>query len=164
MSYYSAPFTFHFDQQMIDVDLGVVDVDCASLYYAIRLAQASEEGIIHERVGKGSGLNILGPGVQVGLTVALLGSWQLRFPSGDYIVRIAGGNLISEGIGDPIAYTPGVQAVLIQSAAATVVTTDGGSLAPTVSQIVAGLRPGLSVINDGVKKASTLVPHTEDLP
>lgn len=164
MSYYSAPFTFRFDQQMIDVDPGVVDVDCASIYYALRLAQASEEGIIHERIGKGSGLNILGPGVQVGLTVALLGAWQLRFPAGDYVVRIAGGNLISEGTGDPIAYTPGVQALLIQSAASTVVTTGGGSLAPTVPQIVAGLKPSLATINDGVKKSSLLVPHTDNLP
>jgi hypothetical protein len=164
MSYYSAPFTFDFGQSMIDVNNGVVDVDCAELYRALRLAQASEEGIIHEPIGKGSGLNVLGPGVQVGLTVALLGAWQLRFPAGDYVVRIAGGNLISEGTGDPIAYTPGVQAVLIQSAASTVVTADGGSLAPTVPQIVAGLRPGLETINDGVKKASTLVPHTTDLP
>jgi hypothetical protein len=84
------------------------------------------EGIIYERVGKGSGLNSLGPGVQVGITVELLGSWQIRFPAlGDYSARIAGGNLIGGPGGDPIAYTPGVQVLLIQSAASTVVNING---------------------------------------
>jgi len=56
-----------------------------------------------------------------------LGSWQLRFPSGNYVARVAGGNLVGGPSGDPIAYTAGVQTLLIQSAASTVVTTGGGS-------------------------------------
>jgi hypothetical protein len=165
MAYYIAPFTFRFDVSRIDVDQGATDIDCATLYAGVKLAQASEEGIIYDSVGKGSGLNILGPGVQVGLTVELLGNWQLRFPTGNYIARVAGGNLIGGPGGDPIAYTAGVQTLLIQSAAATVVQSGGGaSNAPTVSQIVAGIKPSLTVINDGVKKSSLLVPHSADLP
>lgn len=127
MSYYVAPFTFNFQTSQIGVDNGVVDVDCNVLYDAIKLAQWSEEGIIYGRIGKGSGLDTLGPGVQVGITVELLGSWQLKFPTGNYVARIAGGNLIGGPSGDPIAYSAGVQALLIQSANATVVTTSGGS-------------------------------------
>lgn len=126
MPYYSAPFTFNFQTTLVEVDAGVVDVDCNVLYDAIKLAQWSEEGIIYERIGQGSGLNDLGPGVQVGITVELLGAWQLKFPAGNYVARIAGGNLIGGPGDDPVAYSAGVQALLIQSANATVVTTGGG--------------------------------------
>jgi hypothetical protein len=138
MSYYSAPFTFNFDTSSIDADAGAVDIDCGALYTACKLAQASEEGIIYERIAEGSGLKYLNPGVQVGITVDLLGSWQLRFPAGNYVARVAGGNLIGGPGGDPIAYTAGVQTLLIQSAASTVVTA-GGSV-PTAAQNAAAVR------------------------
>lgn len=131
MPYYSEPFTFNFDTSLIAVDSGVVDVDCNTLYDAIKLAQWSEEGIIYERIGKGSGLDDLGPGVQVGITVELLGSWQLLFPTGNYIARIAGGNLVGGPGGDPVAYSAGVQTLLIQSANSTVVTTTESTLTAT---------------------------------
>ncbi len=135
MAYYIAPFTFDFSNNLIEIDAGVVDVDCSTLYDAIKLAQASEEGILYDRIGKGSGLDQLGPGVQVGITVELLGSWQLKFPAGNYVARIAGGNLIGGPSGDPIAYSAGVQALLIQSANSTVVSTSGsGATAAEVWQ------------------------------
>jgi hypothetical protein len=142
MPYYVQPFTFRFDTDRIEVDAGVVDVDCGFLYDCIKLAQASEEGIINEQIGSGSGLQALGPGVQTGLTVELLGAWQLQFPTGNYIARVAGGNLIGGPGGDPIAYSAGVQALLIQSASATVVTA-GGSV-PTAPQVAAAVRSELS--------------------
>lgn len=142
MAVYIAPFTFRFETSIIDVDAGTADVDCGSLYTAIKLAQASEEGIIYERVGKGSGLVSLGPGVQVGLTLELLGAWQLRFPAGNYVARVAGGNFVGGPGGDPIAYTAGVQALLIQSAASTVVTA-GGSV-PTAAQNATAVRGELA--------------------
>ena len=148
MAYYTAPFTFDFVASRIDVDAGVQDVDCATLYTAIKAAQASEEGIIYDRVGRGSGLNILGPGVQVGLTVEVLGNWQLRFPAGNYIARIAGGNFIGGPGGDPIAYTAGVQTLLIQSAASTVVTEGGAGLTQadvTEAVLEAFVEPGLTL-------------------
>lgn len=137
MSFYVAPFTFDFAASRINVDVGSIDIDCAGLYAAIKAAQASTEGIIYDRIGKGSGLNSLGPGVQVGLTVEVLGSWQLRFPAGNYVARIAGGNFIGGPDGDPIAYTAGVQTLLIQSAASTVVMTSGQSGGATVDQVAA---------------------------
>lgn len=128
MAYYVAPFTFQFSTTLIEVDSGVTDVDCSALYDAIKLAQASEEGIIYDRIGSGTGLNTLGPGVQTGLTIELLGNWQLKFPTGNYIARVAGGNLIGGPSDDPIAYSAGVQALLIQSANSTVVATGGSAL------------------------------------
>jgi hypothetical protein len=86
---------------------------------------------------EGSGLDELGPGVQVGLSVSLLGDWQLRFAAGAYIARVAGGNLIGGPSGDPIAYSEGVQILLIQSAASTVVSL-GGSV-PTAAENAAAV-------------------------
>jgi hypothetical protein len=137
MVYYTAPFTFRFEEQIIDVDGGVTNVDCGLLYAAIRLAQATQEGVIFNPVGRASGLNSLGPGVQVGITVELLGSWQLRFAPGAYIARVAGGNLIGGPGGDPIAYSADVQLLLIQSAASTVVT--AGGAVPTAPQVAAAV-------------------------
>lgn len=169
MPFYSAPYTFDFAASIIDVDSGIPDVDCVDLYLACKLAQASEEGIIHERLAAGSGLVSLGGGVSVGLTVALLGNWQLRFASGNYVARVAGGNLVGGPGGDPIAYSPGVQTLLIQSAASTVVATGGSSLTPEeraklMSLDTAGLQGGLEVVNRGVQRASLLIPHTEPMP
>ena len=144
MPYYIAPFTFNFGTSLINVDAGVDDVDCIVLYSAIKLAQASEEGIIYDRIGKGSGLSALGPGVQVGLTVELLGAWQLRFTTGNYIARVAGGNLIGGPGGDPIAYSSGVQTLLIQSAASTVVTTGVQGTCATVDQVAAIVQGAVS--------------------
>ena len=122
MTFYSAPFTFDYVASQILVDGGVVTLTCSSLYTAIKLAQMSVEGIIYPRIAAGSGLNTLSAGVQVGLTVQLLGNWQLKFPAGSYVATIGGGNLIG-GLGNvPVAYSAGVQVSLIQSAAATIVT------------------------------------------
>ena len=137
MSYYSNPFTFNFTTSQIVVDNGVVDVECIGLYTAIKLAQASEEGIQYEKIAQGSGLADLGPGVQVGLTVELLGNWQLKFSDGNYIARVGGGNLIGGPGEDPIAYSAGVQTLLIQSAASTVV--NSTALSPWDELIETGL-------------------------
>ena len=137
MPFTSGHYTFTFTTSRIDVAPGVVDVDCADLYLACKLAQASEEGIQYERLARGSGIVGLGGSVQVGLTVELLGNWQLRFPSGNYVARVAGGNLVGGPAGDPIAYTAGVQTLLIQSAASTVVS--AGGAVPTAQQVAAAV-------------------------
>lgn len=152
MTYYVAPFTFDFQTFQINVDSGVADVDCLDLYDACKLAQASEAGIIYNQIASGSGLASLGQGVQVGLTVELLGTWQLRFPAGNYIARVAGGNLVGGPSGDPIAYTAGVQTLLIQSAASTVVTTGGSALTPEESAQL------MSLDLDPIKKNTDLIP------
>lgn len=143
MAVYLAPFTFHFDASLIAVDQGVVEVDVATLYSAIKLAQASEEGILYDRIAFGAGLISLGGGVQVGLTVLLLGGWQVGFAEGAYIAKVVAGNLVGGPGGDPIAYSAGVQVLLIQSAASTVVTVSSGGGsggdAPTAQQVAAAV-------------------------
>ncbi len=141
MSYYIAPFTFDYAAERIQVDAAVADVDVIELYAAIRDAQATEEGILHGPIASGSGLVALGGGVQVGITVQLLGGWNLRFAEGAYIARVTSGNLVGGPGGDPIAYSAGVQVLLLQSAASTVVTVSGagGGSAPTASENAAAV-------------------------
>ena len=133
MAYYAAPFTFDFAASIIQVDDGVVAVDLIDLYGSVKEARASEEGILYDAIATGSGLVSLGDGVAVGLTVNLMGSWQTRFVPGSYIAKVSNGNLVGGPGGDPIAYSAGVQVLLIQSAASTVVTVSGagGGSAPT---------------------------------
>jgi hypothetical protein len=165
--YYVAPLTFNFDTSSIEVDIGSTDILCEPLWSAIREAQASEQGILYDTIGIASGLNILGAGVKTGITVELLGNWQVHFPTGNYIARIGGGNLIGGPGGDPIAYSAGVQTLLLQSAAATVVSTGGGgsSTAPTAAQNAAAVKlvltPDLTRIETNtnvINKNTKLIP------
>jgi hypothetical protein len=139
MPYYAAPYTFDFEQSLVLVDPGVTDVDCISLYNAAKAAQASEEGIVYGQIAAGSGLVELGQGVQVGITVELLGNWQIFFPAGNYIARVAGGNLVGGPSSDPIAYSAGVQTLLIQSAASTVVQINAVGIPVDASDIAAAV-------------------------
>ncbi len=146
MSVYIAPITFDFQTQLMVLDVGVSDVDVSNLYTAIKEAQSSEEGILHGQIAQGSGLVDLGGGVQVGITVEMLESWQLKFAAGSYVSRVTGGNLVGGPGGDPIAYSAGVQTLLIQSAASTVVNvgSGGSSTAPTAAQNASAVRAALS--------------------
>jgi hypothetical protein len=157
MTYYSAPFTFDFSTFLIEVDSGVNSVDCIELYSSCKIAQASIVGILYEPISKASGLNSLGEGVQVGITVELLGNWQIHFPSGNYVAKISGGNLIGGPSGDPVAYSAGVQTLLLQSAASTVVTSAGGT-APTAEENAAAvlLAASLAPIASNVNKINNV--------
>ena len=152
MSVYIAPFTFDFGTSRIRVDLTAPEVSVIDLYAAIREARATEEGILYDAIGIGSGLVELGAGTKVGLTVALLGSWQVKFEEGSYVARIAEGNLVGGPGDDPVAYSAGVQILLIQSAASTVVEVagGGGGSGPTASEVAAAVwaRPSRTLTAD----------------
>ncbi len=158
MAFYFAPFTFEFPTARIRVDVGVTEVLVIELFEAVKRARESEEGIIYDRIADGSGRVDLGAGTQVGLTLALVGSWQLKFPDGNYIARVGGGNLVGGPGGDPIAYSAGVQTLLIQSAASTVVNVTGGGNAPTTSQIAAAVDAALANDFDAIRRNTDLIP------
>lgn len=118
-------FTFHFETTCIAISpnvatAGTFEISCAEIYDACQRAQASAEGIAFDKIAVASGLTNLTPDVQVALTVELLGSWHVCFADGLYQARITGGNLTG-GPGGPIAYTPGVQVVMVQAASAMLV-------------------------------------------
>ena len=125
-------YNFRYQNHLIDVISPQTVVDCQDLYNKIVEEEASERGICFSPIATASGKQFLGTGVQVGITVQLLEPWQLNFYAGNYVATIAGGNFVGGKGGDPVAYTPGVQVLLIQSAASTVVNTNGSI--PTANQ------------------------------
>lgn len=124
-------YTFDYANNQINVVSPQTVVDCLDLYDSIANEQASERGIAFSKIGSVSGGESLGAGVAVGITVNLLSPWQIKFYTGNYIATVQGGNLVGGLGGDPVAYSAGVQVLLIQSAASTVVTA-GGSI-PTAA-------------------------------
>ena len=124
-------YDYDFANKIIDIPNGVTTVLVSDLITDIRYAEATAQGITYGQIASASGGESLGPGVSVGITVNLLDSWQIRFAEGvpgvGYIAKIAGGNLVGGLNGDPVAYSNGVQVLLLQSAASTVVATSTGS-------------------------------------
>lgn len=122
--------TFQFDWQskIIEVPSGIVNVEVQDLINEIRTAEATVSGIKQSKIADAAGKDELAPGVLVGITVNLLDNWQVRFAPGNYTAVVEGGNLVGGLAGDPVSYSAGVQVVLIQSAAATIVETGGSAL------------------------------------
>ncbi|MEW6487653.1 MAG: hypothetical protein AB1578_07035 [Thermodesulfobacteriota bacterium] len=128
---------FDFDNALIEVTEPQTAVAVQDLIHAIRDAEESDAGIVWPQIARASGKESLGGDVSVGITVELLGDWQLHFWEGNYIAKVAGGNLVGGPAGDPIAYSAGVQVLLIQSAASTVVAVGSGVTEGDKTEIVA---------------------------
>lgn len=107
------------------------------LINAIRTEEASERGIAYPQVASASGKNSLGGAVAVGITVELLSTWVLSFAAGAYQASIDGGNL-SDAL-NKIENTGNPQVLVLASAAATLVTAEGGGSAPTAAQNAAAV-------------------------
>lgn len=125
---------FDHDNFLINITSPQNTLSCQDLLNAIRTEEASLTGIWFPQIATASGKEDLGSGVAVGITVNLIDPWQVKFWAGNYIAKVAGGNLVGGLGGDPIAYSSGVQVLLVQSAASTVVSIDGTSL-PTAGEI-----------------------------
>ena len=119
--------TFDHNNSLINITSPQNTLSCQDLLNAIRTEEASATGIWYEQIATASGKEDLGSGVNVGMTVALIEPWQVKFWAGNYIAKVAGGNLVGGLGGDPIAYSAGVQVLLVQSAASTIVTQSTGS-------------------------------------
>ena len=120
-------YTYDFTNKIIGISEAQADVSVIGLLSDIREAEASEIGICYGQIASASGGESLGGSVSVGVTVNLLDDWQVQFATGNYIAKISGGNLVGGLGGDPVAYSMGVQVLLLQSAASTVVLQSTGS-------------------------------------
>lgn len=114
-------YVINYATQHIDITSPQTDVDIQDLIDFIRGEEATQIGISYPKIAEASGKESLGGGVSVGITINILGPWQLHFWEGAYIAKVSGGNLVGGPGGDPIAYSAGVQVLLIQSAASTIV-------------------------------------------
>jgi hypothetical protein len=120
-------YDYDFSNKIIDIPFSITEVLLLDLLGDIRSAEETAQGIGYGQIASASGGESLGGSVSVGVTVNLLDDWQIRFASGNYIAKVSGGNLVGGLGGDPIAYSSGVQVLLVQSAASTIVTTSTGS-------------------------------------
>jgi len=120
-------YSYDFTEKLITISEAQADVSVIGLLSDIREAEASAQGITYAQIASASGGESLGGAVSVGVTVQLLDDWQVLFATGNYVAKISGGNLVGGLEGDPIAYSAGVQVLLLQSAASTVVTNSTGS-------------------------------------
>ena len=125
---------FDHEEHLINITSPQNTLSCQELINAIRTEEASATGIVYPQIATASGKEDLGSGVTVGMTINLISPWQVKFWSGNYIAKIAGGNLVGGISGDPVAYSAGVQVLLVQSAASTIVTNDGSSV-PTADEV-----------------------------
>ena len=119
--------TIDFIDELIYITSPQTDVTCQELVDSIRDREDDWEGLQYPKIADASGKQSLGEGVLVGITLELLDDWQVKFWDGNYIAKVSGGNLVGGPSGDPVAYSPGVQVLLIQSAASTII--DLGSVA-----------------------------------
>lgn len=123
----------------INVTAPQTDLLIQDLLDFIREQEATDYGITFNQIASASGKEDLGGSVYVGITVELLDGWQLHFWEGSYVATVAGGNLVGGISGDPIAYTAGVQVVLLQSAASTIVVSSGGITPQDKTDIIDGV-------------------------
>jgi hypothetical protein len=127
--------TIDWENQLINVTSPQSDVLVQDLIDFIRTEEPCCEGIAYGKVANATGKDSLGGAASTGITLTLLDNWQLKFWDGSYTATISGGNLIVGPGGDPVAYTAGVQVVIIQSAASTLVVTGSGVLPSDISDI-----------------------------
>lgn len=119
-------YDYDFTNKIIDIPFGIDTVQVIDLINDIREVESTSQGILYGQIATASGNESLGGSVYTGITVNLLDNWQIRFTSGNYIAKITGGNLVGGIGGDPVAYSAGVQVLLVQSAASTIVVTSDG--------------------------------------
>jgi hypothetical protein len=132
-------YAFDFYNQFIDITSPQTVVVVQDLLNEIRDAEYSELGMAYPKIANATGKDDLGGGVSTGITITLEPNWQLRFWAGTYVANITGGNLVGGNAGQPIAFTAGVQVVLVQSAASTIVTGGSALTAEEHTKLMTGL-------------------------
>lgn len=112
----------------------------------IRTLEANETGIVHGVIIEASGKELLGGGVQVGITMKLNDPWQLEFYAGSYRATIDGGNVVTNradgNVIKLIANSPQIE--ILRSAAATIVATGSGVTAQDKLDVAAAVRTNLA--------------------
>lgn len=104
------------------------EVIVQDLYNYLSDIMQSLVGMNYDDICYATGKDPLDEDVITGITLTLYSPWQLRFWDGSYIAIVKGGNLTGGLDGDPIAFTPNVQVMVIQAVSSTIVQTGGTAL------------------------------------
>ena len=145
----------------------IVQLDSTSVSAATIWSRWVDYVVLSDNSKYGAVMTQLGGVAPVDLYIFMENGWRVRPLEADGVTTITG-NLLVTGGGSPIAQTLGNFNVLVNmetpvKASAIVVSGEAGGSSPTVSEIVTGLSPNLTTINNNVKKASLLIPAGEDL-
>ena len=132
-------YVFNYHTQIIDITAPQTTVEIQELANEIRNAEFQYIGMAYPKIADMFGKENLGGGVVTGITLYLYPDWQIRFWEGNYTATITGGNLIGGLNNNPIAYTPGVQVVIVQSASSTLVFGTGGLTTDEHNKLMTGL-------------------------
>jgi hypothetical protein len=118
--------------KIIEVEAPATEITIQELYNAICDYQDEQVNMDLPTIAFASGKTELSSGVVVGITLELLDNWQLKFEDrlGPAWVQcvVKEGNLVGGVLENPIATSTFIQVKMIQSAAATIVTTGGSAL------------------------------------
>ncbi len=118
-----------FTEQIISCADTIVTLEIQELVDACRAAEYSESGVSFPKICNASGKEYLdiNNGVQVGITIVLLGNWRVYTLRDAGVFKVTGGNLVQVSGGDPFEPNPAVTYINIQSAASTIVSVSSGS-------------------------------------
>jgi hypothetical protein len=94
-------------------------VEIQDLINEIRVQEYTYIGMAYPKIADTAGKTYLGGNVYTGITLYLYPNWQVKFWEGTYTAEIKGGNLVGGPAGQPVAYTPGVNVIVVQSASST---------------------------------------------
>jgi hypothetical protein len=118
--------TVDFVAQRIRVTAPQTQLTIQELYDFCKDSELTDTGMAYNTIAVAAGKDVISPGVQVAITMRLLENWQLEWWAGNYTAILGGGNIVAE-CGDPVAYVQGgPQVEITLSAAATIVSADGG--------------------------------------
>jgi hypothetical protein len=132
-------YLFNYHQEIIDITSPQTEVEAQQLANEIRRAEFQFTGMAYGKIADMSGKEDLGGGVITGITIELIPNWQIRFWEGTYTAKITGGNILGGLNGNPIAYTAGVQVIIVQSASSTLVYGSGGMTQAEHDKLMTGL-------------------------
>ena len=113
---------FNFYTQFISVLSPQVEFEIQDLLNEIRQQEYTYIGLAYPKIADAEGKSFIGGNVYTGITLFLYPNWQIKFWEGSYTATIKGGNLAGGPGGNPVAYTPGVNVLLVQSASSTLLT------------------------------------------
>jgi hypothetical protein len=122
------PYYVDWHNHLIHILAPQVEVIVQDLYDFISDIMQSPVGMNYDEICFATGKDLLDEDITTGITLTLYSPWQLRFWDGAYVAVIKGGNLTGGLDGDPIAYTPNVQVMVIQAVSSTIVQTGGTAL------------------------------------
>jgi len=128
-TYTEGTLTFNFETEVITASTSITTLEIQDLVNGCRESEASTLGMAYSKICNASGKEYLDTdnGIQVGITIVLLGNWKIHSQKISGVFKVLGGNLVQVSGGDPFIPNLLITYVNILSAASTIVQVSTGS-------------------------------------